>query len=108
LKQMGIIQSVPRRGFFVKSIQAHPLKVLLLFNKFNDERKLLFEALGSELRGSNVFELRSFENERALSENLSENKSSEFTHFVLMIPWLDSEKVLKSHSPQTHESPLIF
>jgi DNA-binding transcriptional regulator YhcF (GntR family) len=99
LKQMGIIQSVPRRGFFVKSIQAHPLKVLLLFNKFSDERKLLFEALGTELRGSNVFEIRSFESERALSGNLSENKSSDFTHFVLMIPWLDSEKVLKSQSP---------
>ena len=45
LKSIGIIDSVPRRGYFIKNIEfSSPLKIFLLFNKLSEHKKNIYDS----------------------------------------------------------------
>ena len=45
LKNIGIIDSVSRRGYFIKNIEfKSPLKIFLLFNKLSEHKKKIYDS----------------------------------------------------------------
>jgi DNA-binding transcriptional regulator YhcF (GntR family) len=50
LKSMGILESVPSKGYYIKNVDFEkPMKVLLLFNKLSAHKKIIFDAFVKEL-----------------------------------------------------------
>ena len=50
LKQMGILGSVPGKGYFIKNdLPDSQLKILLLFNKLSPHKKIVYDAFVSKI-----------------------------------------------------------
>src|SRR5262245_17708048 len=50
LKDIGVLGSVPGKGYFIKSEDVNQqLKVFLLFNKLSPHKKILYDSIAAEL-----------------------------------------------------------
>ena len=50
LKNIGVIDAVPRRGYYIKNIEfRQPLKIFLLFNKLSAHKKTIYDSFVATL-----------------------------------------------------------
>lgn len=85
LKNIGIIDSVPRRGYFIKNIEfKNPLKIFLLFNKLSEHKKKIYDAFFATLGDQAVIDFYIYNNDFSLFKRLLSNKRNDYTHFVII------------------------
>lgn len=84
LKQRGIIDSVPGKGFFVKSNEMdRRYRVLLLLNKLSEHKKVMYDALLEAFDGAAEVDIYVYNNDFASFKKLILNRREEYTHFVV-------------------------
>ena len=67
LKNIGIIDSVPRRGYFIKNIEfKSPLKIFLLFNKLSEHKKKIYDSFFATLGDHAVIDFYIYNNKELL------------------------------------------
>ena len=85
LKNIGIIDSIPRRGYFIKNIEfKNPLKIFLLFNKLSEHKKKIYDAHFATLGDHTVIDFYIYNNDFSLFKRLLSNKRNDYTHFVII------------------------
>lgn len=85
LKERGIVGSIPGKGFFVKSIEVDKtFKVLLLFNKLSEHKKVMYDAFLESLDGTAEVDIYVYNNDYASFKKLILNRLDDYTHFVVM------------------------
>ena len=85
LKNIGIMGSVPGKGFFIKSTEVRQkLKIFLLFNKLSAHKKILYDSLISSLGGMASVDFYIYNNDFALFRNLLLSKQDQYTHYVII------------------------
>jgi len=90
LKQIGILGSVPGKGYFVKSTEVNqPLKVFLLFNKLSVHKKIMYDAFVKTLGDLASIDFYIYNNDYTLFKRLIQNNKNEFTHYVIVPHFLD-------------------
>ena len=90
LKQIGILGSVPGKGYFVKSTEVNqPLKIFLLFNKLSAHKKIVYDAFVHTLEGMATIDFYIYNNDFALFKRLIQNNKNEYTHYVIVPHFLD-------------------
>src|SRR6187399_3763644 len=90
LKQIGILGSVPGKGYFVKSTEVNqPLKVFLLFNKLSIHKKIMYDAFVKTLGELASIDFYIYNNDYTLFKRLIQNNKNEFTHYVIVPHFLD-------------------
>ena len=90
LKQIGILGSVPGKGYFVKSTEVNqPLKIFLLFNKLSAHKKIVYDAFVHTLEGMATIDFYIYNNDFALFKRLIQNNRNEYTHYVIVPHFLD-------------------
>ena len=90
LKQIGILGSVPGKGYFVKSTEVNqPLKIFLLFNKLSAHKKIVYDAFVHTLEGVATIDFYIYNNDFALFKRLIQNNKNEYTHYVIVPHFLD-------------------
>ncbi len=97
LKTIGIIDAVPRKGYFIRNVEFfQTLKVCLLFNKLSVHKKTLYDSFVAAL-GENVpIDFHIYNNDFLLFKKLLANKKEEYTHYVIIPHFI-------SNSDDAHE-----
>jgi DNA-binding transcriptional regulator YhcF (GntR family) len=90
LKQIGILGSVPGKGYFVKSTEVNqPLKIFLLFNKLSVHKKIMYDAFVKTLGDLASIDFYIYNNDYTLFKRLIQNNKNEYTHYVVIPHFLD-------------------
>ncbi len=91
LKQMGILESVPSKGYYIKNTDFEkPKKVLLLFNKLSAHKKIIFDSFVRELGQQVAIDFYVYNNDFSLFKKIiSAKKDENYSHFVVIPYFLD-------------------
>jgi DNA-binding transcriptional regulator YhcF (GntR family) len=86
LKKIGIISSVPGKGYFIKSTDVErKIKIFLMFNKLSAHKKILYDAFVSTLGAAATIDFYIYNNDFALFKKLLLNCKEDY-HFYVIIP----------------------
>lgn len=86
LKSIGVIISVPGKGFYVAEIKPkRRFKVLLLFNKLSTHKKIIYDAFIESLDADVYVDFYVYNNSFMLFKRLlTEKQLAQYSHFVII------------------------
>ena len=85
LKNIGIVDSVPRRGYYIKSVDfQNPLKIFLLFNKLSEHKKNIYDSFSAALADQAVIDFYIYNNDFSLFKRLLTNRRDGYTNYVII------------------------
>ncbi|MGN6491998.1 MAG: GntR family transcriptional regulator [Agriterribacter sp.] len=85
LRQLGVINAVPRRGYFIENTEfRRPLNVFLLFNKLSIPKKTIYDAFVTELGDKAGIDFYIYNNDFHLFKRILSNNKDHYTHFVII------------------------
>lgn len=90
LKQIGILGSVPGKGYFIKTTEVNqPIKVFLLFNKLSAHKKIVYDAFVRTLGNMASVDFYIYNNDFSFFKRLIQNNKNEYTHYVIIPHFLE-------------------
>ena len=91
LKDRGIINSVPGKGFYVANTDfKQKAKVFLLFNKLSVHKKIIYDAFSKTLGDQATIDFFIYNNDFQLFKKIIlANKDDHYTHFVIIPHFLE-------------------
>ncbi|MBD0350479.1 MAG: GntR family transcriptional regulator [Flavisolibacter sp.] len=90
LKKIGIIGSVPGKGYYVKSTNVDKkIKVFLLFNKLSAHKKIIYDALSSKLGDDATIDFYIYNNNFNLFKKLLLNSREDYDYYVIIPHFLE-------------------
>ncbi|WP_066839642.1 GntR family transcriptional regulator [Rufibacter ruber] len=85
LKQMGVLGSVPGKGYYIENTQLQQnLKVFLLFNKLSAHKKIIYDAFVEALGPETHVDFYIYNNDYALFKKMLARRKEEYTHYVII------------------------
>ncbi len=85
LRRIGVINAVPRRGYFIENTEfRRPLNVFLLFNKLSTPKKTVYDSFVNELGDKAGIDFYIYNNDFHLFKRLLSNNKDHYTHFVII------------------------
>lgn len=85
LKAIGIIDSVPRRGYYIKNTGFNrTLKIFLLFNKLSQHKKKIYDSFFATLNGHALIDFYIYNNDFLLFKRLLSDRRNDYTHYVII------------------------
>lgn len=106
LKKMGLIESVPGKGYYIKKDDlVLKAKVFLLFNKLSAHKKIIYDAFAKELGDNATIDFFIYDNNYRQFKNLIEaSKSRDYTHYAIICHFEEGGEdlinFLKTHIPK--------
>jgi DNA-binding transcriptional regulator YhcF (GntR family) len=94
LKKMGVLGSVPGKGYFIQNADfRQTLKVFLLFNKLSAHKKIIYDAFMSALGEYAAVDFYIYNNDFGLFKKLLvEKKDEDYSHFVIIPHFREGEE----------------
>jgi len=90
LKKIGVLGSVPGKGYFVKDTEVkQQLKIFLLFNKLSPHKKIVYDAFVSTLGELASIDFYIYNNDYDFFKRLIVNKKNDYTHYVIIPHFMD-------------------
>lgn len=90
LKKIGVINSVPGKGYYISNIDfRQKLKIFLLFNKLSVHKKIIFDAFVAALGEDVAIDLYIYNNDFKLFKKLLLNKKDGYSHYVIIPHFLE-------------------
>jgi DNA-binding transcriptional regulator YhcF (GntR family) len=91
LKSLGVIGSVPGKGYFIARTDfKQPVKVFLLFNKLSAHKKIVYDSFATKLGDKAAIDFFIHDNNFSLFKKLMEkNKKNDYTHYVIIPHFLE-------------------
>jgi DNA-binding transcriptional regulator YhcF (GntR family) len=90
LKKIGVLASVPGKGYFIKNTEfKQKLKIFLLFNKLSAHKKILYDSLIEALGEQATVDFYIYNNDFALFKRLLANKKEDYSHYVIIPHFLE-------------------
>jgi DNA-binding transcriptional regulator YhcF (GntR family) len=91
LKSLGVIGSVPGKGYFIANTDfKQKIKVFLLFNKLSAHKKIIYDAFAARLGDQAAIDFFIYNNDFSLFKKLLEkNKNKDYTHYVIIPHFLE-------------------
>lgn len=85
LKSLGIVNSVPGKGYYISKVDFRQrLRIFLLFNKLSAHKKIVYDAFVAALGEQVTIDFYIYNNDFALFKKLLENKKEDYSHFVII------------------------
>lgn len=85
LKQLGVVGSVPGKGYFIsKTDFKQSIKVFLLFNKLSAHKKLIYDSFVGILGEKAAIDFYIYNNDFSLFKKLLQNRKGDYTHYVII------------------------
>lgn len=86
LKNLGLVNSFPGKGYFIHQSEVQQItKVFLLFNKLSAHKKIIYDALVSTLGEQAAIDFYIYNNDFGLFKKLLQNRKEDY-HFYVIIP----------------------
>jgi DNA-binding transcriptional regulator YhcF (GntR family) len=90
LKNLGIIGSVPGKGYFIKNVDiSQSLKIFLLFNKLSAHKKIIYDSLVAALGELATIDFYIYNNDYLLFKKLLSTARQDYTHYVIIAHFLE-------------------
>ncbi|CAN5352911.1 GntR family transcriptional regulator [soil metagenome] len=90
LKNIGILGSVPGKGFFIKSTDVlQQIKIFLLFNKLSTHKKIIYDSIVASLADRASIDFYVYNNDFSLFKKLLQNRKDDYTHYVIIPHFLE-------------------
>ncbi|MFT4030927.1 MAG: GntR family transcriptional regulator [Siphonobacter sp.] len=90
LKKLGILGSVPGKGFYIISASyRQKRRVFLLFNKLSPHKKIIYDTLVETLGEETAVDFYIYNNNFRLFKELIQNRSGHYTHYVIIAHFLE-------------------
>ncbi|MFT4152215.1 GntR family transcriptional regulator [Parafilimonas sp.] len=91
LKKLGILGSVPGKGYFVKNTDVkNDIKVFLLFNKLSAHKKIIYDSFVKTLGENAVIDFYIYNNDFNLFKKLLTHAGKHYSHYVIIAHFLES------------------
>jgi hypothetical protein len=92
LRKMGILDSVPGKGYYIKSIDvSQHLSIFLLFNKLSQHKKIIYDTLTAELGDQAAVDFYVYNNDLGLFQKILNKRKNDYTHFVIIPHFIEGE-----------------
>lgn len=93
LKKIGILGSVPGKGYYVKTTEVNlNLKIFLLFNKLSTHKKIIYDTFVDTLKDLASIDFYIYNNEFDFFKRLIQNNKNDYTHYVIIPHFLEGEE----------------
>lgn len=90
LKQLGVIGSVPGKGYFIaKTDFKQSVKVFLLFNKLSAHKKIIYDSFAATLGEQAAIDFYIYNNDFGFFKKLLLNRKEDYTHYVIIPHFLE-------------------
>lgn len=91
LKSLGVVNSVPGKGYFIANTDfKQPIKVFLLFNKLSTHKKIIYDSFAARLGEQAAIDFFIYNNNFSLFKKLMQkNKNNDYTHYVIIPHFLE-------------------
>ena len=90
LKKLGVIGSVPGKGYFISNTDVkQPVKIFLLFNKLSTHKKIMYDAFVDSIGEDAVIDFYIYNNDFSLFRKLLTNKRDDYTNYVIIPHFLE-------------------
>ena len=87
LKNMGILGSVPGKGYYIKSTDVdRTTKIFLMFNKLSPHKKIIYDSFVATLGDKAAIDFYIYNNDFALFKKLVLNSRENEYHYYVIIP----------------------
>ena len=85
LKRLGIIGSVPGKGYFIKTAEIErKIKIFLLFNKLSAHKKIIYDAFVGTLGNAAAIDFYIYNNSFSLFKKLIQNCREDYNYYVII------------------------
>ena len=85
LKEIGVLGSVPGKGFYISNTNLDKgLKIFLLFNKLSAHKKIIYDALIAALPDTASVHFYIYNNDFSFFKKLIQNNKNEYSHYVII------------------------
>jgi hypothetical protein len=85
LKSIGILGSVPGKGYFIKNIEVDDhLKILILFNKLSPHKKIIYDAFVANIPQTAAVDLFIYNNDFTFFKKILCSRIDQYTHYLIM------------------------
>lgn len=108
LKRMGVLGSVPGKGYYIKSKgfgRRH--KILLLFNKLSAHKKIIYDAFTQALDPETQVDFYIYNNDFKLFKKVLSERGEDHTHYVIIPHFFDGENDIKALIEELPKEKLI-
>lgn len=93
LKQIGVIGSVPGKGYYIASTDfKRKLKVFLLFNKLSAHKKIVYDAFIAALGDDVSVDFYIYNNDLMLFKRFLSNSKEDYSHYVIIPHFIEGEE----------------
>ncbi len=90
LKEMGVLGSVPGKGYFIKSTAiSQTIRVFLLFNKLSAHKKIIYDSFVAALDQKASVDFYIYDNDFSFFKKLLNEKKNDYTHYVIIPHFLE-------------------
>ena len=90
LKKIGIIGSIPGKGYFIKSADIErKIKIFLLFNKLSAHKKIIYDSFVKKLEDAATIDFYIYNNSFPLFKKLLLNQNDEYNYYVIIPHFMD-------------------
>lgn len=85
LKKMGIVQSIPGKGYFIVNTGIkRRIKIFLMFNKLSTHKKIIHDSFVAVLGDSASIDFYIYNNDYSLFKDLVANKKIDYDYYVII------------------------
>jgi len=90
LKALGVVGSVPGKGYFILNTDfKRTIKVFLLFNKLSAHKKIIYDSFAAKLGEQAAIDFFIYNNNFSLFKKLLQQRKSGYTHYVIIPHFLE-------------------
>ncbi len=85
LKNIGILGSVPGKGYFIKNVEVEDhLKILMLFNKLSPHKKIIYDAFVANIPETAAVDFFIYNNDFTFFKKILSPRIDQYTHYLIM------------------------
>ena len=85
LKKIGVLGSVPGKGYYIKNaVFDHVLNICLLFNKLSAHKKIIYDSFVEAIGTNATIDFYIYNNDFSLFKKLLRSKQEDYTHYVII------------------------
>ncbi|TCC98922.1 GntR family transcriptional regulator [Pedobacter psychroterrae] len=93
LKNIGVINSVPGKGYYITNTEfKRKLKVFLLFNKLSSHKKIVYDAFIAALGDEVSVDFYIYNNDFTLFKKFLTNQKEDYSHYVIIPHFIEGEE----------------
>ena len=109
LKQLGVVGSVPGKGYFIsKTDVKQSIRVFLIFNKLSAHKKLIYDSFVKTLGEQAAIDFYIYNNDFSLFKKLLQNRREGYTHYVVIPHFLEGGDNAAEVINEINEGQLIL